>query len=215
MMITFGVHAANMSTFIKIFLLLCLLPVQIYSQKKLDLVQIETQYGEILVWLSDETPEYKASFIQLTKDGYFDSLTFNRVIPDFVIQGGCPDTEEGFKDSAWLLPPHFVPGLKNTYGAFAAGRDDNPGMYSARCQFYIVQDKNGLPRLDGKYTVYGRVLKGMDVVDKIANVARDSKDEPLEKIPLHIKIIKRTRNNLKKMGVKIPSVTGAGNAGSF
>lgn len=167
-------------------------------------MQIKTPYGEILVWLYDETPIHKASFMELAKAGYWDSLTFNRVIPDFVIQGGCPDTEEGFTDSAYLLKPEFVPGLKHVYGAFAAGRDDNPEKLSARCQFYIVQNKNGLARLDGNYTVYGKVIKGMDVVDTIANVPRDKNDQPLKPVKLSIKIIKIKMMDLEKMVIETP-----------
>lgn len=180
-----------MSHFIKVLLLLYLLPLRVCSQTVTEVVEIQTRYGKILVGLYGETPGHRAGFLQLVRDGYFDSLTFNRVIPGFVIQGGCPDSEEGFKDTTYLLPPEFVSGLTNSYGAFAAGRDDNPGMYSARCQFYIVQNKNGIPRLNGKYTVYGRVLKGMDVVDTIASVPRDENDNPVEKIPLHIKVISK------------------------
>ncbi|NNG08688.1 MAG: peptidylprolyl isomerase, partial [Arenibacter sp.] len=68
------------------------------SNKTFEIGQIKTPKGEILVWLYDETPNHKQSFIQLAKAGYWDSLTFNRVIPNFVAQGGCPDTPEGFND---------------------------------------------------------------------------------------------------------------------
>lgn len=176
----------------------------IQAQKKYDIGQIKTPYGEILIWLNDATPKHKASFIQLANAGYWDSLTFNRVIPDFVIQGGCPDTEEGFKDPAYLLEPEFDSTLRHSYGTFAAGRDDNPGMLSARCQFYIVENKNGLARLDDKYTVYGKVIKGMDVADAIANAPRDKKDQPLTPITLDINIIKLSAKELKKMDFKIP-----------
>ena len=162
--------------------------IQIHAQK-LSVVRIKTPYGKIFFSLSDETPLHKNSFIQLVKKGYFNSYTFNRVIPNFVIQGGCPDTPEGFTDTSMLLAPEFEPGLKHIYGAVGAGRDDNPQMNSARCQFYIVQDRNGISRLDGKYTVFGQVIKGMDVVDKIVNVKRDSTDEPLVKIPLKVSVV--------------------------
>ena len=187
----------------KLLYLFLLLSTQATAQKKLDLGKIETPYGDILIWLSDETPNHKASFIQLAKAQYWDSLTFNRVIPDFVIQGGCPDTKEGFTDSAYLLKPEFVPTLKHEYGTFAAGRDDNPGKYSARCQFYIVVNKNGLSRLDGDYTVYGKVIKGMDVVEKIAHVERDKTDTPLVPIKMDVNIIKMKIKDLRKMGIAI------------
>ena len=172
----------------------------IFGQKKFEVGQIKTPYGEILIWLYNETPNHKASFIQLAKAGYWDSYTFNRVIPNFVIQGGCPDTPEGFKDSTMLLQPEFNSKLVNEYGSFAAGRDDNPGMLSARCQFYIVQNKKGLARLDNKYTVYGKVIKGMDVVDHIVNLPRNKDDAPLAPVTMIVNIIKMKAKNLKKMG---------------
>lgn len=182
-----------MTTFVRAFKItsfLFFICTSAIAQKKKEIAQITTPQGKIWVWLYDETPAHKASFIQLANDGYWDSLTFNRVVPDFVIQGGCPDTEEGFTDSAYLLKPEFVPSLRHEYGTFAAGRDNNPENLSARCQFYIVQNKNGLTRLDNNYTVYGKVIRGMDVVNKIAHVPRDAKDEPVTPVTLKIRIVK-------------------------
>jgi peptidyl-prolyl cis-trans isomerase B (cyclophilin B) len=84
--------------------------------------QIKTEKGEILFWLYDETPNHRSSFIQLANDGYWDSLTFNRVINNFVAQGGCPDTPEGFHDSNYLLKPEFNDSIRHIYGAVGAGR---------------------------------------------------------------------------------------------
>ena len=154
-----------------------------------DLVKINTSAGEIIFLLHDDTPRHKASFIKLAKEQYFNSYTFNRVIDNFVAQGGCPDTPEGFTDSPYLLEPEFDPKLRHVYGAVGAGRDDNPQMLSAGCQFYIVQNKEGLHRLDDKYTIFGQVVKGMDVVDKIVKVKTDSLDQPLEPLTLRIEII--------------------------
>jgi len=162
--------------------------------------QIKTPQGDIIFWLYDETPNHKTSFIQLANEGYWDSLTFNRVIPNFVAQGGCPDTAEGFTDPQYLLPPEFNDNLLHDYGAVGAGRDNNPDKLSARCQFYIVQNKEGEHRLDGDYTVFGKVLKGMDVVDAIVNVERDSTDKPLVPITLDVNIIKLTSEELKELG---------------
>ena len=116
------------------------------TEKMHDIGQIQTPKGEILVWLYDETPNHKASFIELANKGYWDSLTFNRVIPNFVAQGGCPDTPEGFNDPEYLLEPEFVDSLTHTYGAFGAGRDGNAEILSARFQFYSVHNKEGLHR---------------------------------------------------------------------
>ncbi|WP_273568808.1 peptidylprolyl isomerase [Maribacter halichondriae] len=171
------------------------------DDKVYEVGEIKTPNGEILVWLHDETPNHKKSFIQLAKDGYWDSLTFNRVIPDFVAQGGCPDTPEGFNDPEYLLDPEFNEKLTHEYGAFGAGRDGNPDKLSARCQFYIVQNKEGEHRLDGDYTVFGKVIKGMDVVDAIVNVPRDSIDQPLSPISLDVKIISMSAKELKDLDV--------------
>lgn len=170
-----------------------------YSQKH-EVAQIKTPEGEIIIWLFDETPKHKASFIKLAKAGYWDSYTFNRVIPNFVAQGGCPDTPEGFNDKEMLLEPEFNSNIKHEYGTFAAGRDNNPGKLSARCQFYIVQNKNGIARLDNNYTAYGKVIKGMDVVERIVNLPRTKTDSPLVPITMDVNIIKMKTKNLKKMG---------------
>jgi peptidyl-prolyl cis-trans isomerase B (cyclophilin B) len=155
---------------------------------KIAVGYIQTPLGELWIELDDRTPNHKLSFIELAEAGYWDSLTFNRVIPNFVAQGGCPDTPAGFTDPEYLLAPEFHPELKHVYGALGAGRDDNPGKFSARCQFYIVQNPAGIPRLDGDYTIFGRIIKGMDIIDRIVNVSRDKQDQPLEPITLRVKI---------------------------
>jgi peptidyl-prolyl cis-trans isomerase B (cyclophilin B) len=155
---------------------------------KIAVGHIQTPLGELWIELDERTPNHKQSFIELAEAGYWDSLTFNRVIPNFVAQGGCPDTPAGFTDPEYLLEPEFHPELKHVYGALGAGRDDNPGKLSARCQFYIVQNPAGIPRLDGDYTIFGRVIKGLDIIDRIVNVARDPKDQPLEPLSLQVSI---------------------------
>jgi len=162
--------------------------------------RIRTDMGEILFYLYPQAPNHRASFITLAGQHYFDSLTFNRVIPNFVAQGGCPDTPAGFKDSPYNLAPEFNDSLRHVYGAVGAGRDDNPGKLSAGCQFYIVANRNGLKRLDGNYTVYGQVIKGMDVVEAIVAVPRDSNDQPLKPIPLHVDVIELSLEDLQKYG---------------
>jgi peptidyl-prolyl cis-trans isomerase B (cyclophilin B) len=162
--------------------------------------RIRTDMGEILFVLHDQTPRHKASFIKLAASHYWDSLTFNRVIKDFVAQGGCPDTPEGFSGSPYLLAPEFNDSLRHVYGAFAAGRDNNPGQLSAGCQFYIVANKKGLPKLDDHYTVYGQVFKGMDVVEAIVSVPKDSTNKPFKPIKLHVDVITMTADQLKGYG---------------
>lgn len=165
--------------------------------------QILIPQGEILIWLYDDTPEHKKAFLELAEKGYYDDYTFNRVIDKFVAQGGCPDTPEGFAYSVHLLEPEFEAGHKHVYGAFGAGRDNNPGKLSAACQFYIVQNKNGLKRLDGDYMIYGHVIKGMDLIDQIVKVETDSINQPLQPIPLDVNIIEMTEGEIKALGFKL------------
>ncbi len=173
------------------------------SEKTYPVGQIKTTKGEVLFWLYDETPRHKASFIKLANDAYWDTLTFNRVINDFVAQGGCPDTPAGFSGSPYLLKPEFVPTIRHVYGAVGAGRDDNPDKLSAGCQFYIVQNKKGLARLDDKFTVFGQVFKGMAVIDAIVAVKTDSTDTPLSPIKLDVNVINLTASELKKQGYTV------------
>lgn len=162
------------------------------APKTYDVGRIETRLGEILFVLYDQTPRHKASFIKLATTHYWDSLTFNRVIRNFVAQGGCPDTPAGFSGSPYLLAPEFNDSLRHVYGAVGAGRDDNPGQLSAGCQFYIVANKQGLPKLDNHYTVYGKVIRGMDVVEAIVSVPTDSTNQPLVPITLRVDVTTMT-----------------------
>ena len=170
------------------------------TNKLYSVGQIKTNMGEILIFLYDETPNHKASFIKLAKENYWDTLTFNRVIENFVAQGGCPDTPAGFSDSPYLLKPEFNSKLRHVYGAVGAGRDDNPQMLSAGCQFYVVQNKKGIARLDDKYTIFGQVFQGMDVIDRIVTVKKDSTDTPLSPITLDINIISMTEKQIRQKG---------------
>ena len=163
------------------------------SQITYDVGQIQTPMGEMLFNLSDLTPNHKASFIKLANEHYWDTLTFNRVIKDFVIQGGCPDTPEGFSKSPYLIKPEFHDSLRHIYGAVGIGRDDNPEKLSAGCQFYIVHNKEGIPRLDGNYMIIGQVFKGWEVLDAIGNVATDTLDTPLVPITLKVNVLKMTQ----------------------
>jgi peptidyl-prolyl cis-trans isomerase B (cyclophilin B) len=165
--------------------------------------RIQTSKGEILFYLYPQTPNHQASFIKLANAHYWDSLTFNRVIKNFVAQGGCPDTPAGFKGSPYNLAPEFNDSLRHVYGAVGAGRDDNPQKLSAGCQFYIVANRNGLARLDGNYTVYGQVIKGMDVVEAIVSVPTDSADAPLVPIPLHVDVVEMTSAQLAGYGFRV------------
>lgn len=181
--------------------LLLLLIVACKQQQTYEIGKITIPQGELLIWLYDETPVHKEAFIELANEGYWSDYTFNRVIDNFVAQGGCPDTPEGFAYSIHLLEPEFDQKARHVYGAFGAGRDDNPGKLSAACQFYIVQNKNGLARLDDNYTIYGLVFKGMDIIDDVVKVPTDSIDQPLTNIPLQVEVVRMTQSELEEAGL--------------
>lgn len=165
---------------------------------------ISTRLGDLTIWLYQDVPVHRQNFIDLADAGYWDDYTFNRVIEGFVAQGGCPDTPEGFAYSIHLLEPEFQPHLRHVYGTFAAGRDNNPGKLSAGCQFYVVHNAEGIPRLDDNYTIYGYVFDGMDVVDKIVAVQTDDSNEPLVSIELDVNVIEMTRAEIEATGFVIP-----------
>ena len=172
-----------------------------YSSKYYDIGQIKTPYGEMLFWLYEETPKHKKSFLSLAKKQYWDTLTFNRVIKNFVIQGGCPDTPDGFKDSPYLIAPEFQPNIRHIYGAVGAGRDNNLSKLSAGCQLYIVHNRNGIPRLDDNYMIFGQLFKGFDVLDRIAEMPTDTLDQPLTRISMEVNSIQLSKQELIELGV--------------
>lgn len=168
-----------------------------------DVGQIKTPHGEMLFWLYDETPIHKASFIKLANEEFWDSLTFNRVIEDFVIQGGCPDTPEGFADSPYLLEPEFRDSIKHIYGALGAGRDGNAEKLSAGCQLYVVDNEEGIPRLDGDYMIFGQMFSGFDVLDSIAKVQTDSLDKPLVDVSMEVNVLALSAEELQELGYNV------------
>lgn len=159
-------------------------------------VLIETRLGDIEILLFDETPLHRANFIYLTKRGYFNTTYFHRVVKNFIIQGGNSDEKETgkFKKKIgkYLIPAEFNKSLKHHYGALAAARswDDNPEKLSNPYEFYIIQNKNGSHHLDGEHTVFGKVVKGFDVVDLIGSQEIDAGEFPLLNILMKVSVIK-------------------------
>ena len=127
-------------------------------------VTIETNKGTIKFALYElDAPVTSANFIKLAQDGFYDGLTFHRIVPGFVVQGGCPlGTGTGSSDEK--IPLEVSPDLAHDdAGVVAMARSQDPN--SASCQFYITLGAH--PHLDGSYAVFGRVTEGMDVVNKI------------------------------------------------
>ena len=207
------------------------------STRKEYMVRMHTTEGVIEMKLYDETPEHRDNFVKLVKEHRYDSLLFHRVIKDFMIQGGDPDSKKaprgklhGEGDLGYSVPAEFIPELHfHKRGALAAAResdDVNPKKASSASQFYIVwgvvftelqlevlreklskrigkevkftQEQvqayttvGGTPHLDGEYTVFGEVLNGLDVVDRIQNKRCDRNDRPLENVRiLKVELVK-------------------------
>ena len=156
--------------------------------------RITTSKGEMVVKLYDETPLHKENFINLAKKGFYNGILFHRVIKGFMIQVGDPLTKDSGRRNEWgtggpgyTIPAEFVDSLTHKKGALAAARMGdfvNPEKESSGSQFYIVQSEAGCKHLDGEYTVFGEVVEGLDVIDKIANVSTDPYDCPLEDISI-------------------------------
>ncbi len=234
------------------------------------LILIETSYGNMKIKLYDETPKHKANFIKLAKQGFYNDLLFHRVINQFMIQGGDPDSKNapagkmlGNGGPGYEIDAEFNDSLFHKKGVIAAARegdDINPLKKSSGSQFYIVQGRKftdeelnsleekkslakyfsthpeinkeaanyrltgnkpafdkliaeimtkkdftiekmpeyqrniyktigGTPHLDGNYTVFGEVIKGLNVIDKIAGVETDKNDRPLKDIKMTVKVI--------------------------
>ena len=178
---------------------------------KMTQVLLKTTFGDIVIALYNDTPQHKANFVKLVNDKFYDGVLFHRIIKGFMIQGGDPDSKTakpgqrlGSGDVGYTIPAEFVPAHIHKRGAVAAAR---------MCQFYIVDgtvydnDKlnmlamrlgktftpeqvqayttdGGAPFLDGEYTVFGEVVRGMTVVDKIAAQQKDGADRPVEDIKI-------------------------------
>lgn len=199
-----------------------------HNSSKQTMVIISTSYGDMKIKLYNETPQHRDNFIKLAKSGFYDGLLFHRVIKQFMIQGGDPNSKNaapgqplGSGGPGYTIPAEFNPALIHKKGALSAARLSdpvNPQKASSGSQFYIVQGKpasdqelamtesslgikyteeqkniyktiGGTPYLDQNYTVFGEVVEGLDIIDKIAAVATAYGDRPLEDVRFTVKVI--------------------------
>jgi cyclophilin family peptidyl-prolyl cis-trans isomerase len=197
------------------------------------LVELTTNYGTMILKLYDSTPLHRDNFIKLVQSGFYDSLLFHRVIQNFMIQGGDPDSK--YADSTSMLgggsvpgeriPAEFKPQFFHKKGALSAARDNNPQKASSNCQFYVVQGNRlpaeqlaqqeqgvkansgnpnfkytaaqketyarmgGAPFLDQNYTVFGEVISGLEVIDKIAAVQKGQNDRPKADVRMKLRML--------------------------
>ena len=149
---------------------------------------IATSMGTIRVKLYKDTPKHRDNFTRLALSHFYDGVLFHRVIDGFMIQGGDPYTRDTSRIDEWgeggpgyTIDAEIVPEHTHKKGALAAARRGNlanPMKESSGSQFYIVQDSTNCQHLDGEYTVFGEVVAGLNVVDRIARVSTDRYDRP-------------------------------------
>lgn len=198
------------------------------TNDKKSYVLLQTDYGNMKILLYEDTPLHRENFIKLVKSGFYDGLLFHRVINNFMIQGGDPDSRNaqpgvmlGNGGPGYTIPAEFNPKYFHKKGVIAAAREGdnvNPNKESSGSQFYIVQGRvyneatmakiaaqmnktfseeqikaygtiGGTPWLDNDYTVFGEVVEGLEVIDKIAAVRCGANDRPVEDVKMTIKII--------------------------
>ena len=195
--------------------LIFLFMMEIDAQKMTKLL-IHTDLGDIKVALYNDTPKHRDNFIKLANEGFYNGSPFHRVIKGFMIQGG--GAPAGKPETSYLIPAELLPNHIHKKGALAAARTNNPKKESSGSQFYIVQgDKvsaeqlnqfdqkrtvkytaeqrtiyttlGGTPFLDTDYTVFGEVVEGLDVIDKIAAVQTAAGDRPVKEIKMTVKVL--------------------------
>jgi cyclophilin family peptidyl-prolyl cis-trans isomerase len=195
-------------------------------------VRIRTSYGDCIIRLYNQTPQHRDNFVKLVKKGFYNGTLFHRVIQNFMIQGGDPDSKDSTKnkpgaelgngDVGYTIPAEFRDSLFHKRGVIAAARDDNPAKASSGCQFYIVEGKRftngkldtlentrlkgrkipewqreyyrsvgGAPHLDQNYTVFGEVVMGIDMVDRIAAVKTGENDRPVQDISMTVELLSK------------------------
>lgn len=192
---------------------------QAQDEKQVKFV-IHTEYGDMTGVLYNETPQHRDNFVKLVNEGWYEGSPFHRVIKDFMIQGGSNADgrlDPGYKVPAEFIYGKFH--KKGALSAARQGDQVNPEKASSGSQFYVVQGKvlsaqqlssfaqrsgvaysdeqieiytkiGGTPHLDGGYTVFGEVVDGYDVIDKIAAVKTGGMDKPVENVAMSIEIIK-------------------------
>lgn len=210
-------------------LILCLCFISAFSARpKHSYVKIKAGKSECIIRLYNETPQHRDNFLKLVKKGLYNGCLFHRVIKDFMIQGGDPDSKTakpgvllGEGTVGYTIPAEFRDSLFHKKGVLAAARDNNPEKASSGSQFYLVQGKifndaqldevankrtgfklpewqraiyksiGGTPHLDRNYTVYGEVVRGLELVDQVAMVKTDRNNRPLEDVKMTVSILKR------------------------
>ena len=167
----------------------------VVAKKAKPVAVIETRHGKIVIkFFPTVAPNHVKNFIKLAQSGFYDGTSFHRVIPGFMIQGGCPLTKSnpdnrmvhGTGGPGYTLDSEFND-LQHKRGILSMARSQDPN--SAGSQFFICMADAAF--LNGQYTVFGKVIEGMDVADKIVSEKRDSRDNPLKRVEMKVTIEER------------------------
>ncbi|MGF1922948.1 MAG: peptidylprolyl isomerase [Bacteroidia bacterium] len=219
-----------MKKLLTLFLSLCFIGA-FAAKPKNQYVKIATDKGTVFIKLYNETPLHRDNFIKLAKEGLYNGTIFHRVIKEFMIQGGDPESKNAQPDAQlgngglkYTVKAEFNDNLFHKKGVLAAAREgdaSNPEKASSSTQFYIVQGKiwndstlnateekrlkfkipewqrqvyktiGGTPHLDRNYTVYGEVVKGLEMVDSIANEPTGKANRPLTDVKMTVTVLKK------------------------
>jgi cyclophilin family peptidyl-prolyl cis-trans isomerase len=179
------------------------------NSRKDEVITISTPQGDIRLVLFDATPLHKANFLKLAQSGFYNGTTFHRIIPGFMIQGGDlnskdddPSNDGAGRDDEKRIPAEIRPELTHKRGAVAAARTAdfvNPQRMSSASQFYIVQNPQGTPHLNGQYTVFGQVISGQEVVDKIVQQPTAERNRPVTNISMTVKVEKLKKKKITEL----------------
>jgi len=178
-----------------------------HKSKKDEVVTITTSQGVLRLVLFDDTPLHKANFLQKAKSGFYDGTSFHRIIDNFMIQGGDINSKDADPSNDGLgqanegtVPAELGPGHPHVYGSVAAARmGGSAGTPSSISQFYLVENHGGAHFLDGQYTVFGQVIQGLDVVEKIAKLPKDQRDHPTVDAKMTMKVEKLKRKKISQL----------------
>ena len=170
------------------------------KSKKDEVVTISTSLGDIRLILFTDTPLHRENFLKKAESGFYNGTTFHRVIPQFMVQGGDanskdsdPNNDGQGQPNEPTIPAELAAGHKHEYGSLAAARQGdfaNPQRASSGSQFYLVENHQGTHFLDGQYTVFGQVIQGQEIIDKIATLPKDARDRPLTDLKMTMKVEK-------------------------
>jgi len=179
------------------------IPEEIPPEPKEDIVQISTTYGDMYIWLYKATPLHRDNFLKLAKEGYYNNTTFHRIISDFMIQGGDPNSKDtdpnndGQGGPGYTIPAEIRDSIKHERGALGAARTNNPTKASSGSQFYICHSTSGTAQLNNNYTVFGMVMKGQNVIDSVVIQPKNANDRPDTDIKMQVKVLQKSKTEIK------------------